>query len=450
MKNVFRLLFAFMTAACTAQHEDIVLTFQVENPTAAEVVLVYHNEVKMFPLDSQGKAEAALTDADAAYMKLFYGREFKWIYAERGDRAAISFNGNDFSSSFAFDGKKAPAVEYLNRVKLMALPDEDFALPFKEYSAKLAAKEADALRLLKANDLGNAGDFEYMEKGRIRYSYGASLMMYPVGHKFMTYDMAYEPEQEYYDLLASYFEEDQKWVALDEYRDLIAELAHVLDASNAGVRDVYPKTVSQMKYIADGFENANVVETLLHYLAASYVDRYGIDGIQEMENLYYTYVKDENLHEAYAHKHEKWDLAKPGKPSPEFSAPDVEGKVWTLADFKGKYVYIDLWATWCGPCKREFPFLKALEEDFKDAEIVFLGLCTDKDKDKWEAMVKSGDVTGVQLYLGPQSEFQKAYNVDGIPRFILLDKDGRIISNDMSRPSSDETAKTLASLEGIR
>ena len=64
--------------------------------------------------------------------------------------------------------------------------------------------------------------------------------------------------------------------------------------------------------------------------------------------------------------------------------------------------------------------------------------------------MKGGSLSGIQLYLGPQSKFQKAYNVAGIPRFILLDKEGRIISNDMSRPSSEETAKTLRTLEGIR
>lgn len=450
MKNIFKLFFAFMAVACSAQKEDAVLTFNVENQRQGEVVLVCHNEIKTISLDQTGQAEAVLDGVDAAYMKLFYGREFKWIYVEKGDKVEISFQGDDFAGTFAFAGKKAAAVDYLNRVKLVALPDEDFALPLSEYVAKLAAKEADALRLLKANDLGSAGDFEYMEKGRIRYSYGASLMMYPVGHMFLTRDMSYQPDSDYYEHLASYFVEDQKWVDLDEYRDLVLELAHVMDAANRSVKDIYPKTVAQMKYIADRFESEKVRTALLHTLAATYVDRHGIDEIQEMENLYFTYVKDEALLADYACKREKWDVSKPGKPSPDFSAADVDGKVYTLADFKGKYVYIDLWATWCNPCRREFPYLKTLEQEYRDANIVFVGLSTDKDKAKWEEMVRSGAVSGVQLYLGPQSQFQKAYNVAGIPRFILLDRDGRIISNDMSRPSSDETAKTLAALEGIR
>ena len=109
-----------------------------------------------------------------------------------------------------------------------------------------------------------------------------------------------------------------------------------------------------------------------------------------------------------------------------------------------------MWATWCAPCRREMPYLKQLEEQFADAEIVFLGLSVDSDKAKWEAMVKEGKLTGTQLYLGNKSSFQEAYRAEGIPRFILLDKDGRIISNDMTRPSESATAETLNGLEGIR
>ena len=81
---------------------------------------------------------------------------------------------------------------------------------------------------------------------------------------------------------------------------------------------------------------------------------------------------------------------------------------------------------------------------------MFIGLSVDKDKEAWEKMVRGGELPGVQLYLGPQSRFQEQYRVEGIPRFILLDKEGKIISNDMSRPSSEETAEKIRNLEGIR
>ena len=161
-------------------------------------------------------------------------------------------------------------------------------------------------------------------------------------------------------------------------------------------------------------------------------------------------MKDELLVADYKAKYGKWEVSRPGRPSPDFKASDIDGKEWTLEDFKGKYVYIDMWATWCGPCRREMPYLKALAEKFEGAEIIFLGLSIDRDKAKWEEMVKGGTLTGVQLYLGAQSAFQKAYNVDGIPRFILLDKNGVIVNDNMSNPSSAETMSVLDGLDGIR
>ena len=453
MKRIIMFLAAAIAVlGCSegAAGEQTLLSIQVENPTAREVVLVYHGQMKSVALDESGAAQMDLSGYDALYAKLYYGRNFKSVYFEKGDEVTVTFNGTDFQNTFSFEGEKAPAVEYLNRVRLTALPDEEYALPFNEFYAKTVAKENDAVALLEANALEGVGNFLHMEKGRIRYAYGATLLMHSVGHKMMTRDIYYIPSNEYYDVLESYLVEDEAWVDLEEYRAFVVETAHVLDAANRQVTDLYPKTVAQMKYIAGRFKSEKVRNTLLHYLAATYVDRHGIDNIQDLENIYFTYVKDEVLLADYKAKFDKWDLSRPGKPSPEISAVDIDGKQWTLADFRGKYIYIDMWATWCAPCRREMPYLKALEEKFKDAQIVFLGLSTDSDKSKWEAMVKTGELTGVQLYLGPQSAFQKAYQIDGIPRFILLDKEGKIIDNNMSRPSQDATAAALEALDGIR
>ena len=453
MKRIIMLLAAVAAVlGCSdgAAGEQTLLSIQVEKPTAREVVLVYHGQMKSVALDESGAAQMDLSGYDALYAKLYYGRNFKSVYFEKGDEVTVTFNGTDFQNTFFFEGEKAPAVEYLNRVRLTALPDEEYALPFNEFYAKTVAKENDAVALLEANALEGVGNFLHMEKGRIKYAYGATLLMHSVGHKMMTRDIYYIPSNEYYDVLESYLVEDEAWVDLEEYRAFVVETAHVLDAANRQVTDLYPKTVAQMKYIAGRFKSEKVRNTLLHYLAATYVDRHGIDNIQDLENIYFTYVKDEVLLADYKAKFDKWDLSRPGKPSPEISAVDIDGKQWTLADFRGKYIYIDMWATWCAPCRREMPYLKALEEKFKDAQIVFLGLSTDSDKTKWEAMVKEGELTGVQLYLGPQSAFQKAYQIDGIPRFILLDKEGKIIDNNMSRPSQDATAAALEALDGIR
>ena len=455
MKRLFYLIMLLVVAGCsgTAKEEakaDAVLNVKVNEAVSDEVVVVCHNDIRTLKLDEQGRASYVLEDEDAAYFRLYYGRESMLIYAERGDDAAIEFKGGDMLRSYSFDGDKEEAVKYLNSVKLIPLPDEDYALEFEQYRDKLAKNEKDAMRLLRARDLSAAGNFAAVEEQRIKYAYGAALIMHPVGHMIMSGNMGYVPNHSYYDVIAEYVVEDPSLIAIDEYRMFVAEAMHLLDEDNRGLTEIYPKTVAQLKYAADNLKDEKVRESVIHHIATSYVDNFGVKDIEEMENLYYTYVKDEKLTGSYQAKCERWDLSRPGRMSPGMRATDVDGKEYTLADFRGKYVYIDMWATWCGPCKREMPYLKALEDEFKDAEIVFLGLSVDKDKAAWEEMVRTGDLTGVQLYLGTGSSFQEAYRVEGIPRFILLDKSGRIISNDMSRPSSEETAETLRNLEGIR
>ena len=451
MKNFAIILSAVLFCiSCSSAPQEAVLKVKVNAPVAAEVVAVCHNDISVLPLDGDGCATFALKGSAMAFFRIFHGQESLLLYMEEGDNAALSFEGHDLKGTYVFEGEKAPAVKYLNTVSLVALPDQDYALPFDEYKTRLDAKAADAVKLLKANGLSSAGDFEENEEDRIRYSYAAPLIMYPMAHRIMTGNMEYQPDEDYYDVIESYVVEDERLACLDEYRAFVAEAMHVLDPEGRGTTSVYPKTVAQMKYAADRLSDPEVREIIMHYIAAAYVDNFGVTDIDEVENLYHTYVKDTTLTASYAAKHDRWDLSRAGRRSPGFRAPDVNGNEYTLADFRGKYVYIDMWATWCGPCKREMPYLKALEEEFKDAEIVFVGLSVDKDKAAWENLVRQGELTGVQLYLGTGSRFQEGYRVEAIPRFILLDKEGVIISNDMSRPSAKETAETLRNLEGIR
>ena len=456
MKRLAVLLaMAVSLAACGNGHEgNIVLEVDVTDQASKEVVLIYHDQILTVELDSVGHAEFVIDDEDAVYARMcHYPRvdQMMNVYLERGDRASVSFSGKDFKGTFAFEGEMEPAVKYLNTVVLTALPDEDYALPFDEYVKKLEKKETEAVKLLEASGVSKAGNFEEIEKGRIRYSYATQLLMYPLGHRFMVQDMNYQPDQKYYDVLDSYVVADDLLADLDQYREFIAEAAHVLDADNRDETAAYPRAVAQMRFIADRFEAGKTRDVLLHRLANAYVTRFGIEDIQDMENIYRTYVQDPVLVAKYDAAREKWNLASDGKPSPDFKGVDVNGKEYTLADFRGKYVYIDVWATWCGSCRQEIPYLKKLDEDYKDAQIVFLSLSVDQDKAKWEKMVKEQSMSGVQLHIGQNSSFQQAYKIEGIPHFILLDREGRIIDKKMSRPSMDEvTRERIENLEGIR
>lgn len=125
-----------------------------------------------------------------------------------------------------------------------------------------------------------------------------------------------------------------------------------------------------------------------------------------------------------------------GQQSAPFDYENHKGGKTSLADLKGKYVYIDMWATWCGPCKKEIPFLKSVEEKYHDKNIEFVSISVDKNKEAWTKMVSEKELGGIQLHSGDDREFSKAYEVTGIPRFILLDPNGNIVDADAPRPSS--------------
>lgn len=449
------LLFAWvclLVAACTStpKTDGIRLTFDVENPTMREIALVQNKTPYEITLDEQGHAEFTLNDIDAGYALLFYDENNRHLlYLERGDTARITFNGNDFTGTFKFEGEKAPVINFLNTISMLPLSQETYSLDFNEFLEAVGKKQQEATDLLEANHLEDFGKFHKMEQGRIRYGYGSSLLMYPIGHRTLANDTAYVPGPEYYNAVSEYMVEDEDWLSIPEYSGFMIEAAHILDEANRHVQKFYPKCVAEMRYIGKNFKNERVKQALIHNIASTYVNLYGIEDITDLSNLYNTYVKDSTLRAAYQVCYDKWDITSPGRPSPDFQGMDIDGNEHSLEEYKGKYLYIDLWATWCGPCKRELPELQRLAEVFKDKNITFIGLSTDYKKEAWEKRVKEGDMPGVQLYIGPNNSFPRAYNINGIPRFILLAPDGTIINNNMMRPSAPEIADYLSKLEGI-
>jgi len=136
-----------------------------------------------------------------------------------------------------------------------------------------------------------------------------------------------------------------------------------------------------------------------------------------------------------------------GEPAINFEGNTVDGKKVSLSDFTGKVVLVDVWATWCGPCKKEIPSLKSLEEEFYTKNVVFISYSIDELKDlaKWKKMVVDENLKGVQL-IGDaawKSPICTNYSITGIPRFLVFSKKGTIVTIDAPRPSSPELKALL-------
>ena len=136
-----------------------------------------------------------------------------------------------------------------------------------------------------------------------------------------------------------------------------------------------------------------------------------------------------------------------GTPAPDITLDTPDGKQVQLKDIcKGKFTYIDVWATWCGPCKKEIPHMAKLVERFKgNDKVLFISISVDENVEAWKKMIEADKPEWAQYNIHGKTnqQFSADWGITGIPRFIMIDKDGNIFSADATRPSNEETAKTI-------
>ncbi|NOX85567.1 MAG: TlpA family protein disulfide reductase, partial [Chlorobi bacterium] len=95
-----------------------------------------------------------------------------------------------------------------------------------------------------------------------------------------------------------------------------------------------------------------------------------------------------------------------------------------LGKYEGKVIYLDFWASWCGPCKREMPYSQELKKEFNGRDVVFLYFSTDNNAEKWKNAITQMHINGTHYRANPKvrNEIIKEFNLQYIPRYILIDK----------------------------
>ena len=160
-------------------------------------------------------------------------------------------------------------------------------------------------------------------------------------------------------------------------------------------------------------------------------------------------IKEEKIRQVVQDIYDQSERLASGKPSPVFNNyENAKGGTTSLSDLKGKFVYVDVWATWCRPCIGEIPVLKELQNKFKGKNIEFVSISVDENREAWLKMIKEKELKGVQLLSDKSfdSQFVREYGITEIPVFILLDKEGKIINANAPRPSDPEIEKILENL----
>ncbi len=170
-------------------------------------------------------------------------------------------------------------------------------------------------------------------------------------------------------------------------------------------------------------------------------------GIEELVENYLNTSLNEDNKAVVKEKSDAWSVILPGQPAPAFSLPDTEGEVLALADLAGKYVYIDFWATWCGPCRAEFDDYRQLVKDYKGRNVAFMSISVDKDIEAWKKMVAEEAFDWIQLH--DAINMNDDYLVRYIPSFILIDTEGKIIAPRAPRLSDESLRGMLDAQPGL-
>ncbi|WP_140939299.1 TlpA family protein disulfide reductase [Sphingobacterium lumbrici] len=157
--------------------------------------------------------------------------------------------------------------------------------------------------------------------------------------------------------------------------------------------------------------------------------------------------------EAYQRKYEELYLFAKGAKGYNFKLKDAQDREYSLDSFKGKVLIIDMWAMWCAPCLAEKPIMEKIAEEYSDRDdVAFVGVSVDglHRKDIWSSFIKKKGFTSIELLSNSTESIQKYYRIEGIPRFLIFDKEGRIVTVDAPRPSTPGFKKIIDDTLGVK
>lgn len=445
MKKIWILAAAVALASCTkkAPVNYAVLTGQITNPVPGELSInSYDRTVKeVLDVSEDGSFSDTLTIKRGTYL-LYDGKNRTEIHVGPGDVVNVTFDGNDFANTIAFTGEAAGSSNYLQvkseKQKELRGEENPYMLDEEAYLTKLKSDESVINELLLSSE-NISDDFIAFEQKGLEYARFANMMNYERAHAFYTKQEDFKVSQGFYsEVEALDYSNEADFDTYSSYQSLVGGQFRKAAADIAEAEGI-EEDVAFLKALASS--PSELIKNKLAYDSA----QYGITYTNDLEGFYAAFKAvstDEKNNIAIDDSYAKLMTVAPGKVSPVFEDyENYKGGTSSLTDFKGKFVYVDVWATWCGPCKAEIPSLKEVEKAYHGKNIEFISISVDKiaDHEKWKNFVGENELGGVQLFAENDwnSKFVQDYLIKGIPRFILIDPDGNIVNSNAPRPSEE-------------
>lgn len=207
---------------------------------------------------------------------------------------------------------------------------------------------------------------------------------------------------------------------------------------------------SALVFLQSHYTDSGIVQAVKDNIAARYVSRYNYGsgdfdaGLERLRKATEKYALDPK----YAADFAKRKATVPGQPFPKnVVLKDTLGNTVDFAKFRGKYVYIDVWASWCVPCIKEVPHLQKMERELKNKNVVFLSVSIDAKESAWKQKMTQLGLHGNQLH-NPGNTLCESLNVKGIPFFVIYDPQGKLYMH--GAPRSSQGRGVVELLEGLK
>jgi thiol-disulfide isomerase/thioredoxin len=296
----------------------------------------------------------------------------------------------------------------------------------------------------------------------IQFSYYEQLLEYPDLHrKFNNLPREWRIEANYYDFIYNikplYLDDliysDSRWFINRFLNEYVWDIAWN-NADSISKKNADSLIFNQIIELSP--QKGLIVQLTLNEFINNGLSKYETKFYEKNETLINTLIKEnyliEPIHNYY--KEVKKLLDKPVlaaeievNENNEKSASDIWQKI--LNENKGKVIYIDCWATWCGACISEFPNSNKMMEEYKGKNLVFVYLCLKSEEKQWKTVLSDKKMKGKHFFLNDEQSayFEKILKINGYPTYAIIDKQGQIIrSGNMFRPSQDDTEKIINEL----
>ena len=437
--------FALCIASCDKKEKDVeeeinyaILSGTLQN-LGDEKVQLYDNLDVSGTLDiaSDGTFTDTIQLSQDGYFKLRAGYMDISFFLSKGDHTTFSADVASPDTPAIFSGKSAGIQEYIaTKEKEQQELTADFELFFGQepetFISAITAFAESQNKKLEVSTLPES--FKKIEKRAIELGQMDLKSNYSGYQKYLADGEDVIPEEYLADFIALDKDNEEEAKQYKVYRDLVmSNIMNTIEEKKDSVTPYLEQIVDQLETLKS--------PTIKDYGVSDMLFLYSPSGdVKAMKDRLLALSSKEKTKESIITRYDKIKNLIKGQPSPAFNYENFKGGETALNDLKGTYVYIDVWATWCGPCIGEIPYLKELEHKYEGENIEFVSISVDTKDDyqKWRKMVTKKELGGTQLMADNafSSTFIDEYAINAIPRFIIIDPEGNIVNADATRPSN--------------